>query len=236
MPTVREVANCWAIGPRVKKPKDLPNNASADKKAKYEQDDAKCKAYLRKLDVLLWFVDCYLPMTVGTDNWGLNVRPYHLPTDSIQDENGKSRVHVPTAGQAFALVQFENSRQRWIEIFKWRDANPGKKNPPQYSKKKPDTHHFKALWSDYSHGQGSGWDPLAYASYNARVREIKAFREEEAAKGSPRMKFAKQLIRDFHEIPKDQTGPVTRAARQQVVVEEDDGDETEGEDLIFEDE
>ena len=114
--------------------------------------------------------------------------------------------------------------------------NPGKKNPPQCGQKKPDTHIFKAKWSDYSHGQGSGWDPEAYSVFNRRMEAIKAFREEEAANGFPRMKEAQKLIRAYNEIPEGQNShPSRAAARRQQVQLEDEGSETEGEEVYVDD-
>ena len=109
------------------------NNASQTTKDKYEATMVKCNAYKRKKQILLWWVDCYLAMIVGVDSWGPTVRPYFLPTDKRKDANGKEKVCIPRAGEAFGLVQFENSHERWVEVFKWKKANPGKKNPPQYS-------------------------------------------------------------------------------------------------------
>ena len=229
---MEEVRECWNLGEEVKEPKKLRENANQTTKDKHEAAMAKYEAYKRKKQILLWWVDCYLAMIVGVDSWGPTIRPYFLPTDKRKGADGKDKMCVPRAGEAFALVQFENSRERWLQVFKWKKANPGKKNPPQYSANKPETHDFKAKWSDYSHGQGSGWDPEAYSVFNRRMEAIKAFREEEAANGFPRMKEAKKLIRAYNEIPANQNShPTSRAARRQQVEVDDDGDETEGEEV-----
>ena len=172
---MEEVRDCWNLGKEVKEPKEPANNASQTTKDKYEAAMVKYNAYKRKKQILLWWVDCFLAMIVGVDSWGPTIRPYFLPTDKRKGADGKDKVCIPRAGEAFALVQFENSRERWLEVFKWKKNNPGKKNPPQHSEKKPETHNFKAKWSDdCSHGQGSGWDPEAHSVFNRRMEAIKA--------------------------------------------------------------
>ena len=217
LPTVEELSDVWNVGAKVEEPGPVAEDASSTEKTKHTKKKKAHKAHKRKCDILIWYLDSFLPMVVGVDFWGPNIRLCNLPIDTFEVSNGKKKVCVSKAGEAFALVQFENSRERWINIFKWKKANPGKKNPPQYSKKRPETHECKSKWSDYAHGQGSGWDPEAFGVHNQRLKEVKALREEEDKDGYPKMNFGNKLLGKFLDIPVNQDGPVSEKQRAQEV-------------------
>ena len=230
---MEELCNVYDLGEAVPAPKDLPSDATAAQKTKHTKQKKAYQAYQRKVKLLVWWWDSYLPMVVGVDCWGPNTRLYKLPIDTFDDENGKTKVFVTKAGEAFGLIQFENSRERWIKIFQWKDANPTLKNPPQYSSKKSETLPFKAKWSDHTHGQGTGWDPAAYEVYNERLRMVIAFREQEKADGNPKMKRGLELVKEAHNIPLTQTGPVSSRKRKAPEVEVVGGDEDDATQILI---
>ena len=82
LPTVDEVRDCWNLGPEVKKPKKVAQNADQSKKDKCKTTLGKHNACGCKKAVLLWWVDCFLAMVVGIDAWGPTVRLYFLPTSN----------------------------------------------------------------------------------------------------------------------------------------------------------
>ena len=89
----------------------------------------------------------WLPSVVGCDWWSPQIRPYKFMTDKVEVE-GAQKVLVTVTSEAFGLVQCENSRDKWIENFKHKEANGRKSTVPMHNKNKPKTHKFKAKWSD----------------------------------------------------------------------------------------
>ena len=175
LPEIDEIMESWNLG-------EAPGDDA--------EEDAK-EAYARQVLILTWYLDEYVPMAVGVDWWGPETRPYKLMVDTT-DVEGKEKVLVTVTSEAFGLLQYENCRSRWINIFKWRKKNKGKKGrkSPQYNRNKPETAPFKAKWSDYKAGQCSGWDPQAFHVFKERKDQIKEFRS--------------RLIKNRHIIPRNQ--------------------------------
>lgn len=212
-----------------------------DKKA-YE---AALRQYKGRCQFLLWYVDSWLPMVANCflDMWGPMVRPYYYPSSKVKLPNmTQERVLVTQAGEAFGLLQYQNSRTRWLAVFEWKKNNPATKGKkpqvPTYNKNNPDTKDFMSKWSDFAHGQGSGWDPACYAVFNKRMNWVQEFRIKDKEEGYPVQKLAQKLVREDYGIDLDVTGPPSRKRKIQVVEEydEEDSDATEMEELMFIDE
>ena len=225
----------WNIGEEVQEPEVPPEGSDQHVQEQYAKDKEAYDKYQHKYKLKLWYVDSYLTAAAGSEWWSATIKPYHLPTDTY-DEAGE-KVLVPSAAEAFGLVQFEDSRNRWLNCFKWKKANPGKgKKPPTWSKKRDaQTIDFKCLWSDYSHGQGSGWDPEAYKTYKKRLADIKKFRSEEAQEtpSYPKFREGQAMIKIQYDIPVEQTEPPNKKKRKlEVEIEEDEDEDSDMEDEI----
>jgi hypothetical protein len=190
LPTNEELKRVW----------DIPEVPSED--ASEEVNDS----YTRKKAVLVWYLDSWLPMMAGPEFWGPLTRPYKLMTD-FTDVNGKEKVLVTVTSEGFGLMIFENCREKWIEIYKYKKINGQKKQAPTYNKKKPETHKYKAKWSDSKVGQNSSWDLAGPRTMLAHMKVIQAFREEEATNDFPRMKMGQGFIKEEHQIDDGVTGP-----------------------------
>ena len=166
---------------------------------KYTQDKATWDAWKLKHEAKLWYYDRYLPKAIGDDSvLNIKTRGYK----HILEKNSQNKVIVTSATEAYALIQYQNSRSRWIAVFLWKkDTTKNGIKPPMYNSNKDETKEFKCLWSDYAHGQGSGWDPQALKVYNQRRQALVEFRAEEEEKGFPKMKEALAMIRKHHDIP-----------------------------------
>ncbi len=182
-------------------------------------------------------MDVFLTAVAGSEFWGPKVKPYKLPTDKFR-VGETEKVHVTTASEAFGLIQFEDSRKRWLSCFAWKKTNPGKdKKPPVWSKAKDkETLDFKCKWSDHSHGQGSGWDRVAYKTYKKRFDSISEFREkelQETGPQAPKMMEGQIMIRLAYNTPDDETEPPQKRRKVEVALAEDneDGDSSD-EDFI----
>ena len=171
------------------------------------------KAYNRKIVVLIWYLDAWLPNVVLPIWWGPTIRVHKLMIDTT-DVLGEIKVLMTVTSEGFGLLQFENSRNKWIEIFKWKKINGSRKKAPQYSKNKhEETKQFKAKWSESKNGQCSGWDTVAYSTFNQRKDHIRKFREEDAADDYKRMKFGQSLIKAAREIAQNVTEHTNKRRR-----------------------
>ena len=187
-----------------------------EERTAYKASMREYKALKQKIKcnetMLTWYLDEWLPAVAGLDWWKPSIRCYCLPTDKWK-VNTKTKVCVTKTTEAFGLLQFENSRERWLETFKWKKANPQMKRAPQYSTKKPETHKFKSKWSDDSFGQGSGWNKEAYKVFMKRIEHVGKFRAEEVRLGSPKMRFGRSLVKKKHGIDESETSAPTGKRR-----------------------
>ena len=158
------------------------------------------KAHNRKIVVLIWYLDAWLPNVVLPLWWGPTIRVHKLMVDTT-DVLGELKVLMTVTSEGFGLLQFENSRNKWIEIFKWKKINGKRKAAPQYSKARAnETKQFRAKWSEHKNGQCSGWDPVAYTTFDQRKDHIQAFRTKDAQDDYKRMKFGRDLLKKHHEV------------------------------------
>ena len=183
MPTVEEIEKVW----------DLP-----DAPATEEEGEEKTK-YVRAISVLTWYLDRFMPMAVGLEFWGPNIRPFHLLTDFLDiegDVSGKKKVLVSVTSEAFGILMYANCRDKWVADFELRASNK-KAKIPKYNKDDPSTFKHQNKWSNSRTGQiqGGGWNRVALKYFNAQIAAIQAFREEEKKGEAPeRLQFGQNLI------------------------------------------
>jgi hypothetical protein len=196
---------------------------------------AKRKEYLRlkeeydtKKKVCGWLYDKWLGASCvsGEKHFGLQVRPYNYPDAKVLVD-GKERVCITKATQAFGLVMCQNCHKRWENGFKFK-AIPGnaRVHVPAHHKDKADTFKYKAKWSD-NQGQGSGWDPEAYKVFNQRVQEVTDWRNKEKQSGYKRWKKAQEFCKEINGVPLQQMEP--KGELKEDKVEDEDHDESEDE-------
>ena len=226
LPTIEELENVWDIPEEPLDPNE-ENEGFLPEDVRFTPEYAA--EYNRKVYLLTWYLDVWLPMVNGVQWWGPMIRPYKLMTD-LTDVRGEQKVIVTITSEAFGLLIYENCHEKWIEIFKWHNEQPKarrKKAPPQYNSKKPETHKFKAKWSDHNVGQSTGWSSEAYTKLQQQIERIQAFRKQEAEENENNMlKYGQELIRELHGINEDQTEPEPARKKRKV---SDDSQQKEGE-------
>ena len=197
LPTIDEIETVW----------DLPEPPLDKVTDDIEENDHRLtedyhEMYDRKVAVFSWYVEEYLPMAAGVQWFGPTIRPYFLPSDLIDMPSGEKKVCVTITSEAYGLLVYENCRDKWLEIFKWRDLQPkSKKNkPPTYTPSDPATHKFKAKWSDSNIGQNTGWNTDAYTRFAVIMEHIKAFRLQDEANGKVAQINGRTWIRSVHGI------------------------------------
>ena len=199
-----------------------------------EEEVAECT---RKKQILEWWLCSYVPNAVGTDWWGDKIRPYYLMTDKF-DVEGKQKVIVTVTSIAYALVNYENNVDKWTNIFKCKDKHGVKAKAPTYNKNVPETHQFKAKWSDANQGQGCGWDPAVFKVLNKCTEEEKAFRKQEEEDGYPLMRMGQAIIKVKMQIDESDSEPSKKKHKTGQEGDDDSSTEEDFEEnvIVFEDE
>lgn len=182
LPTTDEIENVW----------DLPEvneTSSAEDKAEYG----------KKVDILTWYLDVFLPKAVGLEFWGDIIRPYKLMTDTELvegDLSGKKKVLVTVTSEAFGLLVYHNCRDKWIADYNYKKEHGKKSTVPKYNKDDPSTFPHVNKWSNSRSGSvvGGGWHVDALKKFNALKGQIKAFRDAEKASGNKKMEYGRHLI------------------------------------------
>jgi hypothetical protein len=214
LPEVSELRDVWQYEERPLNQGDYQDGVEPDSPRFTPEYHAK---YERKMKLTLWYFDDYMTMMAGTQYWGNDVKTRYLPTDMMEVE-GERKVIVTITSEAFGFLLYENCRKKWIQIFKWKDENPKSnkksKPPPQYNKNKPETHKFKAKWSDNCTGQAMGWHPDAFKSYNQYIQCVKMARELDLQAGGLIMLRARDMIREAHGYIEEEAQPTKKRKRQ----------------------
>ena len=182
LPTCDKIENVW----------DLPEVTDASS----EEDKAK---YAKKVDILTWYLDIFLPKGVGLEYWGDNIRPFNLMTDTALvdgDLSGKKKVLVTVTSEAFAILVYHNCRDKWLADFEYKKKHGKKATVPKYNKDDPTTFAHVNKWSNCCSGSavGGGWHNDALNKFNALKDQIRKFRDNEAANGHKKMEYGKSLI------------------------------------------
>ena len=190
LPTLKEMEEIWDIG-------EAPDEDTAP-----DEDKAK---FIRKVDLLCWYLDQYLPNVVGLDFWGPTIRPFHLMTDKVNIENdnsGKKKVLVTVTSEAFGLLIWANCRDKWIHCCEFKKANRKGVKPPKFNKKDKTTFVYQNKWSNSRTGQveGGGWHLDALEYLNEAIGKIQTFRSNDEVNNFVAMNYGRELIKAEHNI------------------------------------
>ena len=218
MPTVEEVENAWEIPQGPKIPENETEEQMDARKTSPEQ-----RLYDRKLAILVWWLDDFLPHAVGLEFWGPDIRCFHKLVDKALiegDPSGKPKVYVTVTSEAFAHVLYANCRDNWMaqaQFVQDRKKKGGKKpKAPTYKLDDPTTHKYRNKWSNGQTGQvmGGGWDEGAFEYLKKMQKKLQTFRVEQASKGDEVFKFALTLMKITHDIELDQNKEPANAKKR----------------------
>ena len=146
----------------------------------------------------MWYTDRFLPVAAGKEYFGEDIR-YYQRIASQMKINGQEKVCVTVASEAFGLLVLENCRDKWSNIFQFKQDNgQGAPIPTTGDECLP----FKAKWTDSKCGRikFGGWAPEAYVFYEQTKKEIKHFRTTDAANNFDTQEYALRIIREAHNI------------------------------------
>lgn len=223
MPTVAQIENVWEIPPPVDAPEDESEQAK-----KIRENSPQQKKHLAALEVLVWWLDSFLPHAVGLEYWGTEIRCFQFMTDKtvfMNDPSGKEKAYVTVTSEAFAHVLYANCRDKWqathdyIKLEGSKNKGKGKKkiNVPTYDKKNESTWVFQNKWSNSRTGQvvGGGWSSEAIDYFEDMKKKVLAFRKEEAeVKDFASYKLAQTLLCIANDIKLDDEEPANKKKRK----------------------
>ena len=166
---------------------------------------------LEKMNLLIWYFDWCLPVVAGNQYWGTNRRFYHYPTGKVKIKD-KDRVLVPVATEAFGLLVLENCREKWINMFQFKEQHGPKATIPTKGK---EAEPFQGRWTNSKVGQVEfgGWHADAYKCYEGLKILLRDFRKHQQEKKEMEcFKYAKSLLRNEHNITQ-QSAEMTKEKR-----------------------
>jgi hypothetical protein len=146
-------------------------------------------------DLLLWWVDIFLPKIAGPEWFDEDHRHYQLMSDKCT-YNKFTRVAVPASTEAFAMAAFENWRTKWMLQFQFQDENPHSGIPRGRGNEK----YEDGKWSTPRMGQKAygGWTDVGIDAFVAYDQQVVDFRKEEENNGRVKQLFALDLMRRAH--------------------------------------
>jgi len=197
-------------------------------KTVYDLPDALDDTYARKKDLIIWYMDVYLPYAVGVENYGPTVRYWKLPINAM-DVNGEKKPICSRQGEAMGLLVYHNCLPKWEHIVPEKAKDCDWK-APDYDKEDERTHKWHVTeWSDGKSGQvpGGGWKPDAYVEFNNYNKHVRKFRKDDKANKWAKLKEGLRLIRAANEITsskytkkRNRSGKAKPAAPTYVDIEE----------------
>ena len=204
LPTEEEMINVWEV--------TTLNPPDGFAEAKEEQLDLteEQQEYSDKLDLLLWYLDVWMPMVAGLENWGPTIRPFFFMTSTRRldgDNSGKEKVLVTVTSEAFGLLVFANCREKWLADFEYKKGKIGKeaRKVPKYNKDDPTTWKHQNKWSCGRTGSkiGAGWDSAAIEYFHKRIDDVKKQRVEQEKTGYAGYLEGQNLIKLANKIALD---------------------------------
>jgi len=159
---------------------------------------------------LLWYFDRWLPVVAGKEFWGEDRRHYKK-FDETMNINGTQKAPVTVADEAFGLLVLENCREKWVEIFKFKETHPAGSKIPTSG---PEAAKFSAKWTDSKCGSKKygGWTKALDAFEEFKLALL-TIRNNEKANGGPLYQFAMDLMRSAHNITGDSPGTKKRTRK-----------------------
>ena len=76
--------------------------------------------------ILVWYINRWLPIAVGSEYWDVKYRHFKLMTDTIKMRTGEEKVLCTVTSKAFGLMVYDNCRDKWLNIMNLKKANTGK--------------------------------------------------------------------------------------------------------------
>ena len=173
-------------------------------------EDTKSDEYKRKVKILLWYSDWFLPMTAGLEFYNANIRHYQRAT-AVVTIWGKKTKHITLHDEAMACLLYENCLPKWKLIVPEKAKNP-KWSIPQGKEHKQ---YRETKYSDPNSGQvkGRGWKDEGYDAFIQHCERIKEIRATDRKNRHTLYKFCLDLMRKDNEVTDTKPVVTTPAGR-----------------------
>ncbi len=176
-------------------------------------DDLEKPDNLQWKNICLWYFDRYLPIPAKKDFFGEDIRYYNLYTDKM-NVNGKQKVSVTVASEAFGLTVLKNCHEKWNNIFKLKEKDPKAKIPS----KKEDKNYsdYAGEWTEPKSGKVpfGGWATGALEYFSEMEDKLIKLREDDAANDHKKAKYYKEIMRAAHGIDEPKPSAKKRRGKQ----------------------
>lgn len=204
-----------------KQPNEPPEPAEDAELTDEEKKELKLwNSWARGQNLLLWYLDFYLPAAAGEQSFGRNIRHYKHACSAIEYK-GKMRIAVEKASEAYGLLIYENNYERWLKIVPEK-AQDEKWRAPTYNKDDPDTHAWhQTKFSEPYGGQTAGWKPEGRVAMNEYLKLVKTFRDLDKSKKFKYQRKALKWLRQHNGVTEDSPMPKSkkRKAKNKPTVE-----------------
>lgn len=166
-------------------------------------------------EILLWYMDKYMEVVAGRECWNKDIRTTKLVTDKI-DVNGKEKIALTSASEAFGLLVYDNCRDKWQEMWKFYKENPGVPIPKdgeeaqkflakytkmeEKKKKSDEDSEATEVDGDKDPVVIQGWSADGLQLFNELMIEIYQQRQKDAENGKKMQKHALEMVRKAHNI------------------------------------
>ena len=218
MPNIDDLTNVYSIVEQ-EEPREITDGSTEEEK---EQMDN----YVLQKDLLIWYLDKYLPAAVGELTYSKDQRYYKRQTDSIVIK-GKKRVLVERQQEAYGWLVLDNCYEKWCLCVPEQAKDP-KWKVPLWDKDDPETLPFhKTKHSDPRGGQSAGWKPSARKALNDFCKKIKEMRDKDSKRDKDSSIYMKclLLLKAEHGITEEEPLPKSskrKRSKTATTVEEDD--------------
>ena len=160
--------------------------------------------------ICLWYFDRYLPIPAKKEFYGEDIRYYSLYMDKM-NVNGKQKVAVTVASEAFGLTVQRNCHKKWNNIFDLKKKDPkakipAKKEDPNYSK-------YVGKWTEPKIGKipFAGWATAALEFFSEIEEKLIKLREDDATNDHKKAKYYMEIMRTANDV--NEANPTSKKRR-----------------------
>jgi hypothetical protein len=162
-------------------------------------------------DLLMWYVDKYLPACGGQKWFNQQLRQKHFAAEKVSIGGSDPKVLVPISTEALGILIAENCHDKWVNIGNWKKDDPKRVIP----KSGPDAAQFQAKWSDANVGQVKfgGWKAECYPVFQRYVEEVQKARQNDEANNWTRHRYALDLLQKKYKVGQYAAGGASTAKK-----------------------
>lgn len=169
--------------------------------------------------LVVWYYESWLPIAIGRKYWEKHHRWYNKPIDSCEikkkNDDGEwiaeKKVLVTITSEAFGWLTYDNCRDKWLNLFRFRETNGKKAKIPVKDEAGAEKYRPKYTESNCGQVKFGGWKDEAFDQFERYKTMIKNIRSMDKDNNYTSMQAALKLVRDVQGITEDT--PKTKSKR-----------------------